>query len=114
MNRNNEINWCGVLLQSMENGNVADETLARENLNRLGFDVVRHRIVPTYRPFASMAEFAPHQDRWVISNKEARRRVVAYTDKEVGLGFASLQTFKEAFDRGCVFADDGSPFGVKQ
>ena len=43
LNRHNALHWCGVLLLSMENGNVPDETLARENLNRLGFDVVRAR-----------------------------------------------------------------------
>ena len=43
MNRHNALYWCGVLLLSMENGNVADETVSRENLNRLGFDVVRAR-----------------------------------------------------------------------
>ena len=69
---------------------------------------------PQYRPFASAAEFMPHADRWIISDKfpETKWRPTGLSDAGVswdsrGYGYGYL------LESGAKFADDGTPFGFR-
>jgi hypothetical protein len=84
------------------------------------FAIIREIEVPKqYRPFANGAEFKPHRDRWVtrvdksdIAACPGACRFFAYDDQGI-LWERLSQTWRDAFDAGRCFDDDGTPFGVE-
>ena len=74
----------------------------------------------TYRPFANAEEFKPHRDRWLTrkdksdpTHLDGACRVVAYSDDYLWWADGRVSTYKEEFDSGRCFEDDGTPFGVR-
>jgi hypothetical protein len=73
-----------------------------------------------YRHFANAEEFKPHRDRWLTrkdksdaTHLDGACRVVAYSDNHLWWADGRNSTYKEEFDSGRCFDDDGTPFGVK-
>jgi len=78
------------------------------------------RKVPTYRPFANAAEFAPHRDRWIQRSSKHDTvntipsgcfRVTSYNDHHVWTCDGHPESYETMFKDGKKF-DDGTPFGV--
>jgi hypothetical protein len=71
-----------------------------------------------YRQFANAEEFLPHADRKISRVGNDGKKVPGFTtatscsDSGVWLGDI-YSDWKEMLDRGHVFLDDGTPFGVK-
>jgi hypothetical protein len=73
-----------------------------------------------YRPFKDAEEFKPHRDRWLTQKDKSNPthldgacRVVAYSDDFLWWADGRFSTYKEEFDHGRCFDDDGTPFGVR-
>jgi hypothetical protein len=73
-----------------------------------------------YRPFANAEEFKPHRDRWLTrkdkgdpTHLDGACRVVAYSDDYLWWADGRNSTYKDEFDHGRRFDDDGTPFGVR-
>ncbi len=73
-----------------------------------------------YRPFANAEEFKPHRDRWLTrkdksdpTHLDGACRVVAYSDDYLWWADRRVSTYKEEFDSGRCFEEDGTPFGAK-
>jgi hypothetical protein len=73
-----------------------------------------------YRPFADAAEFKPHRDRWLTrkdksdpTHLDGACRVVAYSDDYLWWADGRFSTYKEEFDSGRCFEEDGTPFGAR-
>jgi hypothetical protein len=73
-----------------------------------------------YRPFANAEEFKPHRDRWLTRKDKSDPthlsgacRVIAYCDNHLWWADGRVSTYKDEFDHGRCFDDDGTPFGVK-
>jgi len=73
-----------------------------------------------YRHFANAEEFKPHRDRWLtrkdksdLTHVDGACRVVAYSDDFLWWADRRFSTYKEEFDHGRCFDDDGTPFGVE-
>jgi hypothetical protein len=73
-----------------------------------------------YRPFKDAEEFKPHRDRWLTrkdksdsTHLDGACRVVAYSDGYLWWADGRDSTYKDEFDHGRCFDDDGTPFGVR-
>jgi hypothetical protein len=72
-----------------------------------------------YRAFACMEEYAPHRDRWIARQGVDGRRapgaskVWSYDLHGVYWANGTRSPYKELFESGRVFEDDGTPFGMK-
>jgi len=74
---------------------------------------VLEKVVPTYRPFKDAAEFKPHRDRWIQTektDKNGRFRLIHYNDDGSNIAGDEI-TWKQMFSEH-VF-EDGTPFGVQ-
>ena len=85
------------------------------------FPIIRKIEKPArYRPFKDAAEFKPHRDRWITrkdksdpTHLDGACRVVAYCDNHLWWADGRNSTYKDEFDHGRCFDDDGTPFGVR-
>ena len=85
------------------------------------FAIIRKIEKPAaYRPFANAAEFKPHRDRWLTRKDrsdpapfDGACRVVAYCDNHLWWADGRVSTYRDEFDHGRCFDDDGTPFGVR-
>jgi len=73
-----------------------------------------------YRAFANAEEFKPHRDRWLTRTDKSDPthlsgacRVIAYCDNHLWWADGRVSTYKDEFDHGRCFDDDGTPFGVR-
>jgi hypothetical protein len=83
------------------------------------YDIIRKIEKPAkYRPVANAEEFLPHADRKISRVGNDGKKVPGFTtatscsDSGVWLGDI-YSDWKEMLDRGHVFLDDGTPFGVR-
>ena len=85
------------------------------------FPIIRKIEKPArYRPFANAEEFKPHRDRWLTRKAtfdsgplDGAWRVCSYDDDGVWWANARKSTYKDEFNSGRCFDDDGTPFGVR-
>jgi hypothetical protein len=86
----------------------------------IGWAVVIRKIEKPakYRQFANAEEFLPHADRKISRVGNDGKKIPGFTiatscsDSGVWLGDI-YSDWKEMLDRGHVFLDDGTPFGVR-
>jgi hypothetical protein len=67
-----------------------------------------------YRPFANAEEFKPHRDRWIrCRGRSGAFRIYDYSNTGNCVEANDPCSWREFFDLGYVFDDDGSKFGVE-
>ncbi len=96
-----------------------DPRQARDHDHCYGCAIIRKIEQPDrYRAFANAEEYKPHADRKISRVGNDGKKIPGFTtatscsDSGVWLGDI-YSDWKEMLDRGHVFLDDGTPFGVK-
>lgn len=92
-----------------------------ENETSAVYPIIRKIEKPArYRQFANAEEFKPHRDRWLTRKAtfdsgplDGAWRVCSYDDDGVWWANARKSTYKDEFNSGRCFDDDGTPFGVR-
>jgi len=83
------------------------------------FDIIRKIEKPArYRPFANAEEYMPEADRKISRVTNDNQQMTGFARStgcdSLGLWMGDVYcTWEEMLDRGHVFLDDGTPFGVK-
>jgi hypothetical protein len=102
-------------------GNPVAHAMLKRPLKLRQYAIIRKIEKPaTYRPFKDAEEFKPHRERWLTRKDKSDPahlsgacRVIAYCDNHLWWADGRASTYKEEFNHGRCFDDDGTPFGVK-
>jgi len=105
------------IVNAIGNDEMWNHTLPSEYL----YPIIRKIEKPAkYRAFANAEEFKAHRDRWLTRTDKSDPthlsgacRVIAYCDNHLWWADGRVSTYKDEFDHGRCFDDDGTPFGVK-